>query len=342
MLTAGIGVAPADVSRRPVELDPAPMERTGPGCDEAERTVFRPDAVGGQDPVGRPFAVTVIGGEDRPRYAERVRDLATEAAKQQIRDVFVGLTPRDFRIVLHRDASSLPEGLRDELAPGTPGFALRGRDEIHLVRSEIRPPRAPIEAVVAHEVVHVLLDQYAGAPRSLFVPRWFHEGLAQQVADHGWLATTEDELYFPARAGTLIRWPDLRGAFPRDPRELSLAYAQSRSFVTWLVDDVGTAKLLETVRALTGPDDFARALSRVGGGVLVEHEGRWRDYIVSQSGAGLRFVADNCFGYVGIIGFVLLALAAGRHYAREGKIRDRLEAEDREDDELDAFGPRRG
>jgi hypothetical protein len=294
-------------------------------------------------------AVTLLDPSGRAIEDATVRDSAL-AAVTDLAPVF-GLDPGPaFRIVVHADASTIAAELRNELSPRAAGFALRGRDEIHLVRDRMRPPSAPLDAVVRHEVVHVLLDRFAGPRRSRFVPRWVHEGLAQQLADHGWLGTSEDILFLPARGGSLLRFVDLRARFPLDERESILAYAQSRSFVAWLERHVGREILLAAIRDLRGPDDFPRALARVGGGAMVDHEVAWVDYLRNGSGAGLRFVANNCFAYVGILAFVLLAAAAGRHYAREAKIRARLERADEIDQEHgeardslpDAHDPHRG
>ena len=269
----------------------------------------------------------------------RVHQLALESLRRHEPEFEPLRSRRPFRIILHATGGDVPREMIDGLAPGTPAFALRGRDEIHIVLDRLGPS-APLATVITHEIAHVLLDQHVGPRQSMFVPRWVHEGIAQVTANHGWLGSTEDQLFIPARTGSLPRFSKLR-EFPRQAQRSALAYAQSRSFVTWLDDQLGRRKLLRVLRVMRNREDFPRALFREHSIVLLEVEDAWRNYIAYRSGAGLRFVSDNCFSYVGIIAFVLLAAAAGRRYAAERRIRERLEHEDIRE-ELDAQAPNPG
>ena len=92
---------------------------------------------------------------------------------------FEGMQPAPFRVVVHANAASLPEGLRGSVHEGAPGMAELDTRTIRLFLKEARAvPRSDIAPVVDHELVHLLLDQYASAAARR-LPRWFHEGIAQ-------------------------------------------------------------------------------------------------------------------------------------------------------------------
>lgn len=199
-------------------------------------------------------------------------------------------TPR-FRIVATERASGAArylageiEGLRDEVAeaigrdwPGVTevrvGF---GREEYealalpggappawavalaypghNIVLVEARSlTRGDGQQTLRHELVHVGLGQLGRG-----WPRWFQEGLAQQL-------TGEREYRFEhfttlARAvarDEVYRFDDLAADFPSRPSEVEVAYAQSAAFISFL-------------RERHGKESFGVLIDRVGAGDAFE------------------------------------------------------------------------
>ena len=251
-------------------------------------------------------------------------------ALAKVRGPFEGVPSRPFDVVVHRSLDALPEALRSELHPGTPGFAMLGRDEVHLVLDEVqlRPPH-DLTTVLAHELVHLLIDQYAGefAPT---VPRWVHEGLAQHLSGETYLGAREDDLLYPAAVGRLSRFRDLARAFPEDEAGRLVAYAQSESFVSFLVRKVGVDVVVEAIRRSTELDGYVGGFALRAGTPLGWFEDEWLLWVRDESGARWRFFFQNCFSYSMIGGLVLLALALIRRLERDDRARRKLLREEQD------------
>lgn len=251
-------------------------------------------------------------------------------ALEQVRGPFPGAPSRPFDVIVHRSLDALPDALRAELHPGTPGFAMLGRDEVHLVLDEVqlRPPH-DLTTVLAHELVHLLIDQYAGefAPT---VPRWVHEGLAQHLSGETYLGAREDDLLYPAAVGRLSRFRDLARAFPDDEAGRLVAYAQSESFVSFLVRKVGVDVVVESIHRSTELDGYVGGFALRAGTPLGWFEDEWLLWVRDESGARWRFFFQNCFSYSMIGGLVLLALALIRRLERDDRARRKLLREEQD------------
>lgn len=125
----------------------------------------------------------------------------------------------------------------------------------------LRAPRArdgtadALEAVLEHEVVHVLVGQ-AFLPRD--VPRALGEGLAQYFAGQAIRRANESGAQGVPRFGAA--W-ELFRAFPRDAARARIRYAQAADFVAWFAAEHGEAGLVRWVGALAAgaaPEDALR------------------------------------------------------------------------------------
>jgi hypothetical protein len=192
----------------------------------------------------------------------------------------------------------------------------------------MEPPN-DLRTTVDHELVHILLDQHVGV-HGLHVPRWFHEGLAQELASGLYLGVREEDLAYRVQTRTYIPFASLCDSFPRDdPARLALAYGQSFSFVAYLRGRVGLPALLAVARDC-GPElPFSTALARRMKTAQIEYELEWCDYILHRSGAGYRVVLRNCFLLLMIVlAGPLLALAVARRRTREEALKRRMVREE--------------
>ena len=273
------------------------------------------------------------GSEVSGSQLKAVAALAREGMSRLSR-LFPGTPSREVRIVVHVDADSIPPALRRSLHPGVPGFALLQRDEIHLVFADIRiDPPNDLRTTVDHELVHILLDQFVGK-NGHFVARWFHEGLAQDLAGGGYLGVQEEDLVLRVRARSYIPFPELEEGFPKDnPDRLALAYGQSYSFVSFLRREVGLQKLLTTVKECGPKKTFSTVFSASMKQPLFVYEDEWLEYISNESGAGFRVILRNCFLILVLaLAGPLLALAVARRRNREERMKKRLGEQDRAED----------
>ncbi len=263
---------------------------------------------------------------------------AVERGLEKLEPLFPGMPERDFAVAVHQTAASLPEEV-GQWHRGAPGLALLVRQEIHLIRGEMDPDGpGNLQGVVEHELVHILLHQFAGS-RDRALPRWFHEGLAQDLSGAIYLGAREEDLVFRARTGTLLSFGDLRREFPRgDEFRLREAYAQSFSFVAYLRRRLGHPTLLEVVQLCGEGLDFRRAFVERTRRSVVSFEGGWIEYLENESGAGFRVILRNCFSYMIIFAVPLLALAVIRRLARDKRAQEKLAASEAGEEQEDLQG----
>lgn len=275
---------------------------------------------------GRAAQFAVLAGDDDVASAmlSRVEEY-TQGGLVRMAARFEGMVPAPFRVVVHSSATSMPPGLQGTVHEGAPGMAELDTRTIRLFLREARAvPRSDLAPVVDHELVHLLLDQYAG-PAARRLPRWFHEGIAQTLARDSYLGAREEDLVWRAGAGRMLRFSELAGRFPESPGELQAAYAQSYSFVSWLEREYGLTLLLQAVRMVDEQTTLMGALVQLTRRTSVELEDGWAHYLANESGARARALLTNCFSFAMIAALPLLALAMMRRLRADRLARERME-----------------
>lgn len=179
-----------------------------------------------------------------------------------------------YRIVLlGPGAASDPLTARLEASapPWAAGFMIPAQ-RVGAVRVALasRYPYGTIEAVFAHEVVHLLVHDAAGER----VPRWFNEGVATR-AGRQW--SLEDAFVYATSLLT-ASLPPLDGidaAFRGSESNVRLAYAASSSFVAWAERHYGERMVPEVLNA-SRTRAFEDAWRWVTGTSLEVAESAWR------------------------------------------------------------------
>lgn len=221
-----------------------------------------------------------------------------------------------------------------ELQPGDPpswadATAYPRRGIIYL-----RAPRArgglarPIEQVVDHELVHILLGR-AFAPHP--APSWLQEGVAQVYAGEYDPQTTRD-LARGLLFGELHSLESLARGFPADPFQARLAYAQSADFIAYVQRQHGPQAVGKLVRELASGQTIEAAVYRSTGTFLRQLDRDWRQGLASSplSLAPLFEHADIIWAFGGLLLIVGGVLRRRRFHQR---LRE-MEAEERLVDEL--------
>jgi hypothetical protein len=271
-------------------------------------------------------AVVVSAGSDRVSQAQlRAVEAAVGTAIDRLAPKVLGHRPQPFRVIVHRTEDSIPSAVRDSLHEGTAGVALLGPQQIHLVLEALRDrPPDDLSTVVTHEAVHILLHQRAGEA-GVYIPRWLHEGLAQELSGPASLGVSEEEIAFRAATGTLLMFSRLEQGFPSGGSALRVAYAQSFSFVSYLRSLVGLDALLSAACGCGPGTDIHSAFAAATGRVLLYAERDWVDYLRTGSGAGFRVLLASCFSLLLVAALPLLALAGIRRWNRDHAAARRLE-----------------
>lgn len=295
--------------------------------------------------AGRPIAAALEAGDSQVQVVAGTGDVDASwvAAVQEtitrelphLRRVFDDAPKQRFFVHVHAGRDELPATLGAWLPPESPAFALLGQHQIHIVWGEVRRLGASLPSVVRHELVHELLDQYV-APNGRYLPRWFHEGLAQHLAGDTYLQAREEDLVLRVVARSLTRLSELSERFPTDVEALRIAYAHSYSFVSWLVREYGLRELLDVARATDADRTFMTALAVGIGRRTADLDEAWRDYILHGSGAPWRVMLDQCFMLLVLVSLPVLVLALQRRLAKESRTARHLVDRERRAAELAA------
>lgn len=171
----------------------------------------------------------------------------------------------------------------DRIQPGAPpdwadGTAYARSGLVFLRSPGIRPGTAsPLDQVLDHELVHVLLGSAFGARP---VPRWLQEGLAQYYA--GEIEADDAERIARGLFGSgLFHLQDLVAGFPSDAGRASLAYAQSADFVGWMAETYGPDSHRVLIAELVAARPVDMALRTATGADMESLDKAWRNRLVT-------------------------------------------------------------
>jgi hypothetical protein len=138
-----------------------------------------------------------------------------------------------------------------------------------------------MEQRIPHELTHVMLYRHLGAGYSN-LPAWLREGIAVQSE----LYPNADYDRVLADAGArdgLIPLRDLCASFPLNSASAFLAYAEARSFITYLRGQYGSNGLLTLANTYATGVDCERGTERAYGISLAKLEMDWRASVLGQN-----------------------------------------------------------
>ncbi|MCB9680677.1 MAG: hypothetical protein H6733_04325 [Alphaproteobacteria bacterium] len=201
------------------------------------------------------------------------------------------------------------------LQPGSPptwadGTAYPSIGAIYLRHPDLRGGLAkPLEQVLDHELVHVLLGRAFG---EVPVPHWLQEGVAQVLAGETGPELPE-RIARGSMGAALFDLQGLERGFPSDPHRADLAYAQSADFIQWLGASYGPDALRDLIRLTREQRSLTEAVHRITGLPLDEIDARWRARL--QATTPFFGSADQLEGFLwGAVGLMLLGVGASRKW----------------------------
>jgi hypothetical protein len=173
------------------------------------------------------------------------------------------------------------------------------------------PNQAPLEQVLDHELVHVLVGRALGAKSP---PAWLQEGLAQVLAGE---LGPEDGVVLArgVSAGMVPSVESLMRGFPSEAGRARLAYAQSAHFVAWIREAHGDEALRVVLREMAGGASAASALRAATGDDLATLEQRWKDTLeVPGAPRWLALLGSGelWWAFVGVAGLAAVITARRR------------------------------
>lgn len=232
-----------------------------------------------------PPAGVLKGKGIRVRYAEGLEGAARETAdrypgvKADLEKTFGWRLPATPTVYLAKDR----EGF-GRMAGNTHVVAVAWPERNRILMDWTRVNRDPftLSETLKHEVCHLLLHHHI---RREHLPRWLDEGLCQWVSDgmtELTVRTSADALQQAVLTGGVYGLADLSDAFPRSPREMALAYAESKSVVDYIIRRYGVAGLIGMVDLLKQGHDLPTALDRQFSISLDGLEKRWRRHLTGR------------------------------------------------------------
>jgi hypothetical protein len=270
-------------------------------------------------PVPRP--AVVVGEVVTPRFRllytakseGSARQLATHI--EAIRDGFVSVLGRDWpgvteiRVGVGREefeALALPGG-----AP--PGWAVALAYPSHRIVLLNALTMAGPEGMVTlrHELAHVALGQLARG-----WPRWFQEGLAQNLTGENWSVTHYTALFRAVTQEKIFRFEHLHDAWPDLPSDVEIAYAQSAAFVAWLSARYGPEGMGRLVDEVATGQPFEQAFGKAFKSSLWVEELAWRDGLAARYG-WLPLTTSTSLLWLGMTGLVVAAYVRRRKQKEE-------------------------
>ena len=231
-------------------------------------------------------------------------------------DIFIATTDAQFR----------------EVQPGVPptwadATAYPDLGAVYLRAPGARSDQEPLTQVLDHELVHILVGRRFAPNRP---PTWLQEGLAQMHAEQYDLA----DLRTLAQASFSgpIPLDDLERAFPKNPHEASLAYAESADFLVWLERTHGAEAVHRLVGSMADGAPLYQAVREATGEPLYRVDQAWRDRFSLTSPIAWSRLAN--WDLMWLLSAVLGIVAMFVVRRRERRRRDAIASREAEDDAL--------
>jgi hypothetical protein len=211
-------------------------------------------------------------------------------------EVFIYANTDDLR-------STLPPGGEDWVA----GHANPALGVVMVVIEPGAEQSILMEQRIPHELMHVLLYRRVGSGYHN-IPVWLREGMATLAE----IYPNPDYDRVLADAGAndkLIPLKDLCASFPANTGEAFLAYAESRSFTTYLHGTYGSAGLLSLAGYYADGVDCEHGAERAFSVSLSRLELNWRESVLGQKAVG--FALRNMSPYLVLLCLVLFVPLMG-------------------------------
>jgi hypothetical protein len=183
-------------------------------------------------------------------------------------------------------------------------YAIPDKDLIVIDYSKMKSSPFDLHITLKHELCHLLLHQHV---RDSNLARWFDEGFCQLVSDGiGEMLIDKNWSGLDAAvlAGRTLRLSRLAKNFPEDRASLMLAYAQSKSVVTYIDRHYGSTVIFNILADLKNGDTMETAMIQRLSLSTYELEKEWLNHIQSTP-RWIVFLANNLYGILFFLAAIL-------------------------------------
>jgi hypothetical protein len=230
---------------------------------------------------------------------------AFNQAKRNLRNIFSWSISRRVHLIIIKQRN---EFLQIAEHPLTVAFAEPSRHRITINYQDVVKNPFSLETTLQHELCHILIGEHLDK----HIPRWLNEGIAQWASEGitEIIRPEKNILQKAAFAGNLIPFYRLEYSFPMESNAFVLAYEQSQSFVSFLIQQYGKNAFLQTLQLMKSGRALHASIRIIYGKSLnhLEH-----DWVISQTRffAWILFVINNLYTFIfmglsliSIIGFI--------------------------------------
>lgn len=203
-----------------------------------------------------------------PKVLARIGEIFDDELENFTAQIVVAHSVKDYRQL----DPSTPSWLVGRAYPNFNAIVLLSGRAAKKANLKIDPDK-----LLSHELFHLVMH---GRTRA-YLPRYFEEGVARYVSGEIGLGTFKT-LSIAIIRRDVIPLGQLVSNFPLPPEKANLAYAESESFVWFLVDRYGPGFLGQIFSALERENDFSRAIENLTGLPLWDLEKRWRGFLTNH------------------------------------------------------------
>ena len=187
-------------------------------------------------------------------------------------------------------------------------FAVPNKDLIVMDYPKVSSDPFSIETTMKHELCHLVLHHHVGRG---FLPKWLDEGIAQWAS--GGIAeiirgNKKAYLNKAIMRGRLIRMESLDLRFPADNDSLLLAYEETESIVSYIVQRFGVEGLLRILDNLSQGYEWREATSKALSTPFAELEADWQRSLKKRL-TWLSYLIDNLYEILFIFGALVVVYA---------------------------------
>jgi hypothetical protein len=167
---------------------------------------------------------------------------------------------------------------------------------------------------IPHELMHVMVYRQTGSGYNN-LPFWLSEGLAT-LAEINPSPDYDTVLRAASARNDLIPLADLCASFPAEPDRVFLAYAEARSFTTYLRDTYGAPALLNLAKVYAEGVACENGAQRAFGTSLSQLDSTWRETALGQN--TLSLILRNLLPYLVILGLIIfIPIVVGMNTPRQ-------------------------
>jgi len=135
-----------------------------------------------------------------------------------------------------------------------------------------------LEKIFIHELTHIVLGTTYQNKSPVHIPKWFNEGLSMYEAKQ-WNWQYRMLMTRICLKGDIIPFRELEHSFPVDSIHINIAYAQSFSLISFILNKYGQDSLRDITRALIHGDKIDKALNKVINLDLYNLENVWKKHL---------------------------------------------------------------